>query len=123
MFELRKGRLQTKRMTAIPNIQAAAQRAMTDVASTKQMPGIQGGSEASLSYPTPFAGLLQDAIGKTQQLETNAANSVAGLLSGQGVDVHTAMIATEKANLGFEMMLAFRNKAVAAYQQLMGMQF
>jgi flagellar hook-basal body complex protein FliE len=33
------------------------------------------------------------------------------------------MIATEKANLGFEMMLAFRNKAVAAYQQLMGMQF
>jgi flagellar hook-basal body complex protein FliE len=110
-------------MTAIPNIQAAAQRVMADVATTRQMPGIQAGGEASLSYPTPFAGLLQEAIGKTQQLETNAANSVTGLLSGQGVDVHTAMIATEKANLGFEMMLAFRNKAVAAYQQLMGMQF
>jgi flagellar hook-basal body complex protein FliE len=110
-------------MTAIPNIQAAAQRVMAEVASTKGISAIPGGSETSPSYPTPFAGLLQDAIGKTQQLETNAANSVSGLLSGQGVDVHTAMIATEKANLGFEMMLAFRNKAVAAYQQLMGLQF
>jgi flagellar hook-basal body complex protein FliE len=110
-------------MTAIPNIQATAQRVMADVASSNGMSGISGSNDASLSYPTPFAGLLQDAIGKTQQLETNAASTVTGLLSGQGVDVHTAMIATEKANLGFEMMLAFRNKAVAAYQQLMGMQF
>jgi flagellar hook-basal body complex protein FliE len=110
-------------MTAIPNIQAAAQRVMADVASSAGMSGISGSNGAAPSYPTPFAGLLQDAIGKTQQLETNAANTVTGLLSGQGVDVHTAMIATEKANLEFEMMVAFRNKAVAAYQQLMGMQF
>ncbi len=110
-------------MTAIPNIHAAAQQAMANAASTNAASSVQGGSEASLSYSTPFAGLLQEAIGKTQQLETSAANAVTGLLSGQGVDVHTAMIATEKANLGFEMMLAFRNKAVAAYQQLMGLQF
>jgi flagellar hook-basal body complex protein FliE len=110
-------------MTAIPNVQAAAQRMMAEAASTHATTGIAGASEAAPSYPTPFAGLLQDAIGKTQQLETNAADTVTGLLSGQGVDVHTAMIATEKANLGFEMMVAFRNKAVAAYQQLMGLQF
>ena len=110
-------------MTPITNIQAAAQRAMRDVAASNAISEIADSSHASLSYSTPFAGLLQDAIGKTQQLDTNAANAVTGLLSGQGVDVHTAMIATEKANLGFEMMLAFRNKAVAAYQQLMGLQF
>ena len=110
-------------MTAIANVQAAAQRVVADVASSHGTSGVAASSDSSLSYPTPFAGLLQDAIGKTQQLETNAANAVTGLLSGQGVDVHTAMIATEKANLGFEMMLAFRNKAVAAYQQLMGLQF
>lgn len=110
-------------MTAIANIQAAAQQMIADVTSTKGTAEASGSSGAALSYPTPFSGLLQDAIGKTQQLESNAASSVTGLLSGQGVNVHTAMIATEKANLGFEMMLAFRNKAVAAYQQLMGMQF
>ena len=111
-------------MTAIPSIQVAAQQMVTNTAAASNAASsVQAGNEASLSYQTPFAGLLQEAIGKTQQLETNAANTVTGLLSGQGVDVHTAMIATEKANLGFEMMLAFRNKAVAAYQQLMGMQF
>lgn len=110
-------------MTAIANIQAAAQQILSQASSTGTAAGVQDGSEASLSYPTPFARLLEDAIGKMQQLETNAANTVTGLLSGQGVDVHTAMIATEKANLGFEMMVAFRNKAVAAYQQLMGLQF
>ena len=82
-----------------------------------------GAAGASGSYANPFAGVMRDAIQATQQLETNAANAVTGLVSGSGVDVHTAMIATEKSNLAFEMMLSFRNKAVSAYQQLMGMQF
>lgn len=80
------------------------------------------GSEAP-AYNTPFAGVMRDAIAKTQELDTQASNAVTGLLSGQGVDIHTAMIATEKSDLAFEMMLSLRNKAVGAYQQLMGMQF
>ena len=39
-------------------------------------------------------------------------------MAGNGTDIHTAMIATQKADLAFEMALAFRNKAVGAYQQL-----
>ncbi len=77
----------------------------------------------SPSYDTPFSGVLRDAISKTQQLDDQASHAVTGLLSGQGVDVHSALIATEKSDLAFEMMLALRNKAVGAYQQLMGMQF
>lgn len=82
-----------------------------------------GASSSSPAYGNPFAGVMRDAIQATQKLETNAANAVTGLVSGSGVDVHTAMIATEKSNLAFEMMLSFRNKAVSAYQQLMGLQF
>jgi flagellar hook-basal body complex protein FliE len=33
------------------------------------------------------------------------------------------MIATQKADMAFELTLQVRNKAVAAYQQMMGMQF
>ncbi len=80
------------------------------------------GTEAP-TYSTPFAGVMRDAIAKTQELDTQASNAVTGLLSGQGVDIHTAMIATEKSDLAFEMMLSLRNKAIGAYQQLMGMQF
>jgi flagellar hook-basal body complex protein FliE len=72
---------------------------------------------------TPFAGLLKNAIGSVQNLEDQAAGAVEGLMTGQGVDVHQAMIATQKADMSFEMALAVRSKAVAAYQQVMQMQF
>lgn len=71
----------------------------------------------------PFSGMLKNAITGVQNLEDQAANTVEGLMTGQGVDVHQAMIATEKADLSFEMALAVRGKAVAAYQQIMQMQF
>jgi flagellar hook-basal body complex protein FliE len=71
----------------------------------------------------PFSDLLTDAVGRVNQLEDQAHAAVAGLISGSGVDVHQAMIATEKASMAFEMALAVRNKAVQAYQQVMGMQF
>lgn len=71
----------------------------------------------------PFSGMLKNAITSVQNLEDQAANTVEGLMTGQGVDVHQAMIATQKADLSFEMALAVRGKAVAAYQQIMQMQF
>jgi flagellar hook-basal body complex protein FliE len=72
---------------------------------------------------TPFAGMIRNAIAGVQGLEDQAASEVQGLMTGQGVDIHEAMIATQKADLSFEMALAVRSKAVAAYQQVMQMQF
>ena len=77
----------------------------------------QGGSG------TPFAGMMQSLVEQTTALDTKAADSVTGLLSGQGVEVHDAMIATQKADMAFELALQVRNKAVGAYQQMLGMQF
>ena len=72
---------------------------------------------------TPFSDLLTDAVGQVDQLESQARAAVSGLMTGNGVDVHQAMIATQKAEMSFEMALAVRNKAVQAYQQVIGMQF
>jgi len=80
-------------------------------------------SQSGPSPQTPFAGLLKDAIHSEQSLEDQASTAVEGLMTGQGVDVHEAMIDAQKANLAFEMALAVRSKAVAAYQQMMQMQF
>ncbi|MFY9746208.1 MAG: flagellar hook-basal body complex protein FliE [Acidobacteriaceae bacterium] len=71
----------------------------------------------------PFGDLLKDAVTGVDSLEQQASAAVQGLLTGTGVDVHDAMIATQKADMSFELALAVRNKAVAAYQQVMGMQF
>jgi flagellar hook-basal body complex protein FliE len=80
-------------------------------------------SSNAANSQTPFSGVLKSAIGSVQNLEDQAANTVEGLMTGQGVDVHQAMIATQKADMSFEMALAVRSKAVAAYQQVMQMQF
>lgn len=72
---------------------------------------------------TPFGSLMSDAVGQIDALENQARVAVQGLMTGTGVDVHQAMIATEKADMAFELALSVRNKAVQAYQQVMGMQF
>jgi flagellar hook-basal body complex protein FliE len=72
---------------------------------------------------SPFGGMLENAIRNVQSLETDAANTTQALMRGDGVDIHTAMIATQKADMAFDLALSVRNKAVAAYQQVMGMQF
>lgn len=77
----------------------------------------------AIAAPAPFADLLTEAVGEVQHLEVQAKSAIEGLISGKGVDVHEAMIAGQKAGMGFELMLAVRNKALAAYQQVLGMQF
>jgi flagellar hook-basal body complex protein FliE len=81
------------------------------------------GVSQSAAAPAPFADLFNDAVGQVNQLESQAQTAVDGLMTGKGVDVHQAMIATEKASMAFEFALALRNKAVQAYQTVIGMQF
>jgi len=72
---------------------------------------------------TPFAGVFQSLVQQTSALDRSASQAVTGLLTGQGVEIHDAMIATQKADMAFELALEVRNKAVGAYQQMMNMQF
>ena len=84
------------------------------------MPGASG---LDATGSMPFADLMTDAVGEVNRLEGTARTTVKGLMTGTGVDVHQAMIATQKASMAFELALAVRNKAVQAYQQVMSMQF
>jgi flagellar hook-basal body complex protein FliE len=90
-------------------------------ASIAQSPGNRIAS--SKPGDSPFSDLMTDAIGKVGQLEDQARTAVDGLMTGSGVEVHQAMIASEKASMAFEMALAVRNKAIQSYQSVMGMQF
>ena len=72
-------------------------------------------------------GFLRRAAGRheirSSSLHADAQGKVAGMLDGTGEDVHSAMIAVEKAGLAFEMMVQVRNKIVQAYQTVSQMQF
>jgi flagellar hook-basal body complex protein FliE len=80
-------------------------------------------STSKAASPVPFSSLLESMVEQSKTLDTQATNTVTGLLNGQGVEIHDALIATQKASLAFELALQVRNKAVAAYQQMSGMQF
>jgi flagellar hook-basal body complex protein FliE len=98
----------------------SAAQALTTISGAETSAISTGNSGTS---PAPFSDLLTDAVGQVNQLQDQARAAVTGLMTGSGVDVHQAMIATEKASMAFELALAVRNKAVQAYQQVIGMQF
>jgi flagellar hook-basal body complex protein FliE len=91
--------------------------------SSAMLQGWSAGNGTEKDSATPFAGVLKSMVEQTAQLDQQASSAVSGLLSGKGVDIHQAMIATQKADMAFELALQVRNKAVGAYQQMMGMQF
>jgi flagellar hook-basal body complex protein FliE len=105
-------------LNQIAGVAAGATSALTGTGSLPT----QGGGEKAAGG-APFSDLMGDAVGEVSRLEDDAQKAVVGLMTGSGVDVHQAMIATEKASMAFELSLAVRNKAVQAYQQVMSMQF
>ena len=110
-------------MLALTQIAATA---LTGAGSAPGLAGLSDIKNAAAPEGTgsaPFADLLTDAVSNVNQLEDQAQKAVSGLMTGSGVDVHQAMIATQKASMAFELALAVRNKAIQSYQQVMGMQF
>ena len=66
---------------------------------------------------------LRGAMDQVEELQGDATAKTAALLEGSGMDVHSAMIAVEKADLSFQLMMQVRNKIVSAYQEIARMQF
>ena len=68
--------------------------------------GISGGSPlvpkaSGTPGEAPFAGVFKGLVHETGDLSAKAEHAVAGLLRGTGMDVHEAMIATQKADIAF----------------------
>jgi flagellar hook-basal body complex protein FliE len=85
--------------------------------------GASGTASSAANSGIPFFGMLQAMVQQTSTLDKQAGQAVTGLMNGSGVEIHDAMIATQKADMAFELALQMRNKAVGAYQQMMSMQF
>ena len=76
------------------------------------------GSANQGSRNSDFLDTLHAAVDQVGQLQSQADTQVASMLNGNGQDVHSAMIAVEKANLTFELMVQVRNKIISAYQEV-----
>jgi len=69
-----------------------------------------------------FKDILSSAIGEVENSRSSAAKSVEQFLSGDGEDLHSTILATQRAELEFQMFMQVRNKVVSAYQEIMKMQ-
>ena len=93
---------------AVNPISSPAQGAQTPVLA---------GSEAG-----GFGDLLKQALQDVNQVSAQAEAEARNLMTGQGADMHTAMLAVQKAELNFQMMMAVRSKLIDAYREVMRMQ-
>src|SRR5579862_4060040 len=79
-----------------------------------------GGSE---NQEGGFGATLRTAIKQVDQLSQDSQGQVTELLQGNRQDIHNVMIAVEKADIAFELMMQVRNKIVSAYQEVSKLQF
>lgn len=70
----------------------------------------------------PFGSVFSQAVQQVESFQNNAATSINRFLSGEGEEIHKVALATQQADLSFQLFMQVRNKVVAAYQQVMQMQ-
>jgi len=93
--------------------------------STPSLPPIGGvGSTPSVGQTTAPAGGGNFMDGLLEALNsTGEVNALAQeLATGELEDIHTFTVAAEKASLAIELTVAVRDRALAAYQEVMRMQ-
>ncbi|SRR5208283_3004941 len=71
---------------------------------------------------SPFGSVFNQAVQQVESFQNNASASVNRFLSGEGEEIHRIALATQQADLSFQLFMQVRNKVVAAYQQIMQMQ-
>ncbi len=95
-------------LTSIPNFQLP------------QMPSVGSTGE---SAGESFASVLSNAVQGVNKLNDSAAAQVSNMVQGGGADINNVMVAVEKADVSFQLMMQVRNKIVSAYQDIEKMQF
>jgi flagellar hook-basal body complex protein FliE len=77
---------------------------------------------ASGSAGTSFSDIMSSAINEVESSRNSANQSVNQFLSGEGDDLHSTILSSQRADLEFQMFMQVRNKVVSAYQEVMKMQ-
>ena len=78
---------------------------------------IGAGDETGAGAPD-FKQMLQQQIDHVNQLQSDANQAVEDLATGGRNDVESVIIATQKADIAFKMLLQVRNKVMDAYEEV-----
>ena len=93
---------------------------ITDITPVNPVAPISSGAKADKA--ADFQNMLQSAIERVESSRSAATDATEKFVSGQDQDLHTTMLAAQRASLDFELFLQVRNKVVQGYQEIMRMQ-
>jgi len=77
-----------------------------------------GGAGGPQEVTEKFSELLGKYLDNVTQKHKAAETAVETFASGGNIDLHSVMIASEKASLSMQLTMQLRNKLVQAYQEL-----
>ncbi len=66
-----------------------------------------------------FGEMLKESISEVNHLRVEADKAIETLATGQSGDIQGTILAMEKADMSFKLMMEVRNKIVSAYQEIM----
>ena len=76
-----------------------------------------GGRPVDPDQPS-FKDLLMENIKQANKLQQEATTAIEDLNTGKRADVEGVLMATQKADTAFRMLLSVRNKVQAAYEEI-----
>lgn len=68
-----------------------------------------------------FGQVLKDSLSQVNHLQHEADTAIQELATGGKATLHDTMLALQKADLSFKLMMQVRNKIVEAYQEVLRM--
>lgn len=94
------------------------------ISSVSALSGLMPSNGASASQPSGFLDLVNSALQGVSASQNTAAAAESGFAVGApGATLGTALVASDKAEIGWNATVAVRNELVSAYQSVMNMQF
>lgn len=85
-------------------------------------PPVTPASDAAPAGGPSFGAVLEDSLAQVNALQHEADGAIQSLASGGTATLHDTMLALQKAELSFKLMMQVRNKIVEAYQEVLRMQ-
>jgi len=79
----------------------------------------QGSTANKAEASVDFSTMLKNAIKDVNGAQMEADGAVQKVLSGETNDIHSTMVALQKADVSLKMMLEVRNKIMEAYKEVM----
>ena len=111
-------------MAALPGISSISAQDLASIVrdqlETGQKPG-SGAPSSAQNQTKSFGEYLSEGINSLNQQAQGADRMSAALATGKSENLHETMLALSQVELGFNLLVQVRNKALEAYQDIMRM--